>query len=644
MILVERLTINGNPVDIAGYQIDAPTDGMGQSVSIVLAKPDLTLIPIDADIKFEIGAGKYNSGTDEIDYSWAPPIIEGGRLFGRNYSVRWIPDDMGGFPGDALEFSSMSPLADKLSKVPYPPVILVDPATVSDPATLIPPAEQRIAYRGGDMLTTDGLITPVVRTEHDLKIIRVMDIAYREGCGFTRVVSNLPAFKVDRVDFTLESGYHDPIKSLIQNLEPMAFENEGELWVIDPEDGLPPGLTVINLPLDCVVEVIQNLNPEPLVNAIVLHCKANGTLYGGEIPQNAFITEPPIESGEGKSYTRTEVTRHVTNFVDTVSGEIRRTEEHEIVTKVYAYQDRIEVTVTNEGQPDQEVTRVRLPGEVVLISEETLSNRYVGNTKQGHTRSVDATYADPGNFGRITYGNVYKETGRQIYGADEKNPGESILQYSEVISTGAVLKETKPDGLIVYTPILDADSGNLVESDKSQSLLLNQPLETMTETLQPTSQNQSNVVTRIVDHLKGGVRGSIVQGRPGSTSTFAPPLTLTGGYRAGYTRELLIDAESVAEHGLRRPIQFDAGYLDKPEAKRRAYRKLARLKNPPKRYSITLPGIMFALRRGSLVVPPLRVGQDNKCIVTGYRITGSALGTPNARRQQVLDVKELIND
>lgn len=632
MKLIERLTVNGDVVPISGYSMDTPTDGMGQSVTIALAKPDITSIPFDAEITFEVGASKYITGA-WID-SYAPPIITEGKLKGRNYSVKWIPDNNGGYPGDVIEFSSISPVADKWSISPPQPIVMYNPQVIEGAKLLQDPGEA-IRLNGVPLL-------PLLLPKEDLNSKQVIDYGYG-ACGFPRIISNLIDIPVDRVDFTLEGGYHAAVNGVIGWLEPEVFEHLGILWIIDPEEGLPSGLEVKTLSPNAVVEVAQSFNPEITSNAVILSYKNPAQINAGELPHEFFIDEPPIEGGEGKGYTRIEVRRHITEFRDINSDELIRTEEHEIVTSHFAYRDTI-LVVTN---PDGSIGRTRTPGAIRLVSRETIANRYVGNTKSGHTRTIEAVYSNPDNAGRDAFGVVLVEENSLIYGIDNNHAGESLLEFSETKTIGVVLQETKDDGLIVYTPIVDANSGNLVESDGSQTLKYNQPIETVTERLRQTSANQSNVETVIIDHLGGSVRTiPPVQSRVGSRSTYNPSFSLDSkyGHRPGFIRELIEDEASVAEIGLRKPITFDVGPCPPETARRLARRKVRKLTKPPKRLTITLPGIDFSLRRGSLVICPLRTGYDGKAIVTGYKITASGIGTPQARRVQVLDARELIID
>lgn len=622
----EELRVNGTLVPIAGYSISTPSGSMGRSITIALSNPSLAAIPTDADIEFKRGA--IVGGVSSLE-----TIMSGGKIDGRTFSVRWIPDERGGFPGDVIEFSSLSPLANKWSLCPNPPVIMYNPATV-DATKILPNPFEAIKLNGHPILTK-------LEPRRDLKLYDALTYAYVTGCGFNRVVTNFPNFPIDRVDFTIEGGFHEAVKGFLSFLEPEIFEYAGNLWIIYTGLGLPSRLPVKVISLDGVVDVVQTLNPEIISNAVILSYRNLNIIHVGEIPDEQFIDDDPIESGAGHSYTRQETRRHITEYKDINSGELVRTEEHEIITKHFAYRDVITVTVDNTDPTNPITTRIRSEGGIVQISEDTLENSYIANNKAGHHRTLYGIYSNPEDYGRDAYGLLHVEDQRILYAQDDQHPIESVISLVETKTSGMVLKETKTDGLIVYTPILEAVTGSIIESDLSQSILSDVPIETITELLRPTSQNQANVQTVIVDHLNGGLRTvPPVQSRVGTRSTFNPNFALPGN-RPGYIREMFL-GPSVATLGIRKPFTFEVGAVDPAEARKLAEIKLEQLSSPPKRVTIQNQGIDFSLRRGSVVSPPLRSGHDGNFLVTGLMETASGIGTENARRTQTLECKELV--
>lgn len=644
MILTERFKVNGTELAISGYSVSTPPGGLGESVTIALSKPDPNLILPGDLITFELGAGLETS-PGNVDYSYVT-IIDTGKLDGKSYEVKWIPDDKGGFPGDVIEISVLSPLADKWGLAPLVPVIMFNTDAMSAEG-LIPEDNQLV--RQYNAAGEVSYIRPKLIGIDGLTLYNVLDRAYTNrdpiaGVGvnpsFDRVVTNIPNFPLERVDISIEAGFHNSVSGLYAIFNPVVFASDNVLYILDPESGMPPGMIARQLELDCVISVNESLTPTEIFTAVLLSYKARpggSVVYLGEEPRVKLIHEEPEESGEGRSYIRTEVIRKVTEFYDTVSGELRRVEENEITTSTYAFRD--DITVVSGGT----VTRTRGGGSVKLVSKETLQNFYTGNTKSGHSRTVEGFYYDPENNGRDKFDILLEESGSQNWTADTAHRGEYILRRSQVATQGLVLVETGEDNFKTYTPILDATNGGIIKSDNSQTVT-RLPIETAIEMLRETGKNQSNVETRITNHLTGGSSVSVVQNRPGSRSTHLPPFAnKDSGHRAGYIRELIKDVDAIALYGNRRPFMLDVGDLGQIEGRKLARRRLRLAANPPKTLSATLPGIDFLIHRGTLLIFPLREDYTNPMIVLGFTRSGRALGTPNARRDMSIDLREVLN-
>lgn len=659
MILTERLKINNQIVPIAGYSLRTPSGGIGQSLTIALVDPFLSIIPQDALISFEIGAGRKNNGGG-VDYSFIP-IISDGKLNGLNYSAGWLASPRRGQPNDVLEFTAMSPVADKLTKTPARPVTMYNPAKVrASDLTAAPDSLIRV-LSGSDYEELDIVKERVP----NLTFYQVLDRAYTNrsplpgiegGCGFSRVITNIENFPVDRVDFTLESGFHQPAADLYKDYEVDVFEFENVLYIIAAEFGLPPGFTPQNFPGECVIELSRQTETSALINAVILSYFRDSTQTGraGEIPSIKIINDEPQESGEGETYVREETKRQVTTYKDINTGEIRRTVENWVETQTFAYRPSRIVNNTPQG-----TTVTFGGGEVVLILEERTSNTYSGYVKSGYSRYVNALYLNPDQAGApYKFGRVEEEEAVLGWRADLGHPGDYEQVYSKITRSGLCLVETQeinetypPTGLNVsyqhkvYTPILDAVETGIVIGNGQQTAEW-RPIVTVIETLRDTGQNQSNVETRGTNHLTGMPIRPEIQSRPGAKTTFVPPFSVKygGGVKAGTIRELIKDDASVAAYGLRKPFVLDVGKKLSPlQGRRIARQKLKTFITPPRKFEILLAGINFFYRRGLVLRPPLRSGYDNPVIVTGLTITGRGLHTGNALRDMRLEARELIN-
>lgn len=664
MLLKAELLIDGDPVDITGYSVRTPTNGMGRSISVALSEPNPDLIGEDTVIQFKLYSG-IETAPGVISWS-SKTYLDSGKMDGRRFSVRWVADEAGGFPGDVVEFDSLSPLADKLGLAPLKPLIMYDPDKIEGD-TLIPDDLSLTQYYENGYNSAPTLLAPILEPIQGMRLYDVLNRVYAgispslhlktlkrikarysrdfaaesktlSGLGFNSVICNLPNSSVERFDANITSGFHRPAVSLLGLFEPLPFEDDNNnFYLLDPDYAIPPGMPLKTLSLDCHIEdITESIAPAPLINAVLLTYNQTGlgeTLSGGEIPDIKFIYEPPFEQGAGKNYIRREVFRKVTEFKDINTGAIRRRQENETVTTTYGYRDDIQVNVDG--------TRERVTGSVKILSVEVMQNRYSGRTKSGHTKTVEAIFTNP-ETGADDFDTVFTEEQALQWEADLANPGASIQKKSITTTSGLVLQETKEDGLTIFTPILRATNSGLVEN--GEQTLLAGDIQTVVEELRYTAPGQSNVDVTIIDHLSGGLEPIPTQARPGSVSNHIPNLTLRrlSGSRPGTITELITDEESIAAVGLRQAVTLDVKNLDPEEGRELARRKIAKSKRPPKTYAISLPGIDFAIRRGTLLAPILETSTRN-LIVTGDTITGRGIGTEQETHKQTLEAREVLN-
>lgn len=643
MLITARLTIAGVEVPVAGFRFENPPGVLGASLTVALARPELSQAPAGASIVFEIGIAP----DADTAYSYVT-VVGGGKLMGQDASLSWTPSSAGGKPGDTLQISGITPVADRWNKAPARPVIMYNPQYV-DAANLGADTEEVIID-----LDTGRAILPVLEPVENLNLWQAIARAYTKsmpmlsaahvttelqlesnsvgaGCGFDKVVTNLPNFPVDRVDFTIEGGFHAGVAGLTSIFEPIYFEDRNVLYILAPDRGLPAGFAPRQLGLSCVIRTQTTREPSEIINVIVLSYNLPNTGGGvaGLIPSIRLVDEDPIETAGGR--TRVEVTRRLVDWKDLGTGAVVFTNEESTETRTYTIRD----------------------GVPTLISQETLETNYQfnGRLKAGHTRTILATYPDPAKPNPDpdnptpldSFGEVLVESNRIDWRTDYSSPEDSLMLRSVTETSGLVLVEPntpKND----YTPILDAArTPGLIVADGSQSTDT-RAIKTTIEQLRESGLNQAQIVTTIVDELKEiSQTAPPVVSRTGSRSTSLGARGRGRGRNSRVVRERIIDPASIALYGIRRAAPLDVGYLDPIEARKEARRRLARISKGGRRsVSIELPGVDLSLRRGSIVRPPLRSGFDTDFIVIGFTITGRALGTPQARIDQLLNAVELV--
>lgn len=642
MFLKCRLVVNGQELPVVGATYTEPENVLGGSLSVSLARPLVESIPAGASVTFEVSVGR-SDGAGGVE--WSPVnLLSNGKLAGRSYVIAWQDNK----PGDTLQFSALNLFADRWGLAPMRPVIMYDPDKVDGESltgdtksytrdeqgkalspviepiagltsrqvldrvyTNVPPALTRAATDLGDRLGRD---------------LYAESTAVGTGCGFNRVITNLPTFPIERVDITLEGGYHGSASGLASLFEPVYFEDANNLFIIDPSRGIPAGFTPRTLPLSCVVEVTSEIAATETVNGIILVYRTRtpeetggegGT--SGYLPSRRLVTEN-ITTEDG--LTEVQIDRDLTDWKNLATGQVDYTTEDLVTTRTY-------------GQRG---------GSKVLLSEETIETDYTlnGKLKTGHTRRISAVYPKVSSGGSDRYEEVLVETCVIDWRADLSSPGDSVMLQSRTETEGVVLVEDSAiDGKKQRTPILDAVRGGLIKQDGTQSTE-RKPIRLVIERLEETGFNQAQVVTIIEDRLNNIVQTPPpVQSRPGSRSTSGGATNSRKVQAARIIRELIVDQASINTYGFRRAATLDIGELDPEEGRKIVKARLRRIANPRRRASITLPGIDFAIRRGSLVRPPLRSGYDTVFLVLGRTIVIKGLGTPNAGIQETLQAIEL---
>jgi hypothetical protein len=217
-----KLYINDVETDFISAEINAPRKSLGKSLQITLARAELAQLPTDAVFRFEII--KKVSGVEVVT-----EILDGATLLGKNYSVS--------FERDSLSFTTLEPLADKLSLSPKNNLIVFD-GNRSTVAT----EEIENLYTN-----TDEFITTTARDLRPLTLYKLLDIAFKEGCGFASVKTNLPNYQIVRCDFSVTQSYTDAVAAFVGVFEPEIFAVGDVIWILDTTAAIPTGFEVETL-------------------------------------------------------------------------------------------------------------------------------------------------------------------------------------------------------------------------------------------------------------------------------------------------------------------------------------------------------------------------------------------------------------
>lgn len=576
----------GAYIPVSSFDLNAPEGAVGVSLSVTLAKPDVTLVTNAAVLQFDLGVWTGSA------FEWVT-MMRGGKLAGRALTIGFAR----GGPQDSVTLTLIDVVADRWTLAPGQPSTLYDPDVMGEPAGPDP-----------DSFVVDELgarIEPIFTPVSGLTLREILRRAYVEGCGFDKVVTNIPDFPVREVTFTLEGGYHEAVKPLLALFTPVYFADGTDLWIIDPGAQLPAGLNPRELPISAYVQVTDTTPArQPLSSIIVAYSSAGAS--GGDYFTERLKTEAQESGTFGvQGYTRTETERRVREY--------RNFNAPEVVVR----EEVASIAVTTEDF------------QLNVIGRETQTDTFdVLGRKSGHRRSVEALVPDLAGDGALTLQTVTEEQYSVLYRAG-RSGDEIATTISE--TSGLVLADKGRQylGKPYELAFTDAHQSGYIDPDGDQSAEF-RAIRTVTETY--VREGAGVLVRRqVANHLNGGsIEQTTAQTRAGSTAVnrrgqgiVRRKLTLTGG----------VGGRIVPTYGtgdLPADLAIDLGW-----------RYLQNLNNPPRELSARLPVVSFDLRRGTPVRAHSRTGVLGVYVVTSSRVTGDNLGTGNQLVQMSVMGKEL---
>lgn len=595
--LTARMRVNGAVTPFESFACQAPPDTLGARLDVVMTREIIAQVPADASIDFEIGFIGAGGVTQYV------MLIKGGRLAGR--ALNLSADDEGS-PQDRLSVSIVNVLADRWQLAPraatFPPSIFYDPSKVPE-KDVKPDTKNAVRDK-----TTGAAIVPHLRPVAGLNMRRILDFAYVDGCGFKKVITNIPNFPVKVVSFDLTGTFHGTAAALISIFDPVYFADDADiLFIIDTERPLPAGFTPRALPLGAVIDPSWTLPAKNFINALILTYpvdpnEVNEDLRTIEVLEQDPLIESPVGEFGQDGYTETQASRRIRKTYDV----------HDPAN--FLSEATIEETTEIHGMVD---------GAFDLIQRDKQRDEYdTRGLKTGHLRTIEASVLTPEHGGR-TFQTVETETNVTAWMTDPQDPSESLMLWSETRTEGKVLVEPEaaPDGTDIRTPIMLAQQNRIIDVDSSSQHTEDVPIKTVRSSLRPKGgavnfggAQQWEIYTVETDHLTGTAIPRRPQLATGSNSV---------GNQAGQNRQILLrDEASEALYGMRQPASMSAGIVPESIAIPQAENYLQKLAHGRLDWSTDLPGVDAAARRGSVFVPNDRDGITGTFIVTGWNVAG----------------------
>jgi hypothetical protein len=581
---VPILLVNGAPIEITGFSLDAPDSKIGVALSFDCVDP-LPDVERGMSVDFSI-----------LENGSPVNLIVGGFVVGRNKSVG--SSDTSPRPSDTFSFTAADSLGERrFNLAPRIPLIYFDPEFVSLSADDL---DTKINDETGARIYVTWFSVP------DLDLYQVLDFAYVTGCGFSSVVTNIPNFPVNRQDFPLTSSFHKSVSSLYAPYKPMIFEDGGTLFIINARGSLPAGFDEIGEEIRTADYIkMERSKPErTAINALLLTTHPTGE-YGNFDDLPGGVTFDVLEDSQSSGDTltndfqQTVFFRHVAYLHEDSSNPSRITDT--VIFKI--------VSVTT-GQDEN--------GDTQTLITDTQNELFDYSFRRniGYSRIVEAFVKRPGELAATE--NVLTES-LGIVWASTGNFGEFIKVWEIKKSEGLIMVQGEdPD--IIKSVLTDANRFGSIPEDATVE---RGPINTKMTRFRETGPDQIELSIQETDHLAGRPVPKSPQHHTGTIR-----IQLRGTNAGGSTQTLLRDEASEALDGPREPITFDGGSLPFDQALPLAEQALADAKEPPETLRVTLLKPDFSLRRGQRRQVAVNRNDNLKLgFVTGY----SLRGTPAAR-------------
>jgi len=655
--ITAMMFVNGVSKDLYSFNYQAPSGRLGAILSVKPVGLDPDDFPAGCLVEFFLVIQQGVEGTIFA-------LMRNGKLQELEYKIE-VKQGSQGKPIDEITFSSIDVMADKFTLSPRNPVIMFDPNRVrfDQVNTKVEDAPRE---------ENGHVIMPVIEPVYGLTMKQILQRAYTNiggfpsvlsgpitgsvwlsqiwtsgtnqlGCGFNKVVTNVPNYPVRRADFTIEAGWHDGAKPVVDMFAPVYFTTstfdggENTLYIIDTDRPLPAGMSPKQVTLDMHKMMSQKVEYKPDANAVLLTYQYNGN-DPSEDPQRlvreVFITDPDDEVGTlgERGYSKT-----------TSQSLVRQYYMSDAPDTVL---DTLPLQVHKETM--QTVAWVDDTGAVISLTtaithSEDTDFLYDGDLKVGYNKVTRGMVADPAVGFRRELIILEVEECTITWTDDPRNVGVKLQDRVITDINGAVFLDSNTETVIddagaeqtfnrLYPATLAQESGVVQDS---WVLHLGVPLKTIRQTLRQGKGQQYDVEVLEIDHLSGTTSRSSTEPTTGTVSN--------DQYQTKSRVVRFIDQASVDSIGMRIPVPVNAYELPRAMAYDLARRTLKRFKNPLQTLPLDLPAPVLWIGRGSVIQGQQRDSSfTTNFIVTGYSISGQTLGKTGHRINMSLETTELL--
>jgi hypothetical protein len=219
---VGKFTVDGEELLFTRAKVTKASNGVEKSLELTLAKPsDRSKIAIDKSYKFEL-----NTIDADGNDSWETLIDS--ELTNRNFTVAWADNA----PQDTLAMSSRMNVGRALRSIPIAGLTIYDNSVLTLDETEFKKLKD----------TSGRVFNRVVIPFGGLTLHDLFDEVLIERCELNSWQSNIPNYRVKRLDVDKTQNYLQSLGGVMGSFEPLLYiDDDNNVKIIDTTDVLPEG-------------------------------------------------------------------------------------------------------------------------------------------------------------------------------------------------------------------------------------------------------------------------------------------------------------------------------------------------------------------------------------------------------------------
>lgn len=552
---IGRLKINDTVTKFIRATYSKPKGAAGSEFNVELSRTQLTLIPSDAVIKFEVGTWSFVSN----QYVWKT-LLDSGKVTGKSLRRAWS--------ADSLAFSSIEGFGNKLSLCPRASLIVYDGNKTQVSVDEVEPIP---VVGGGSVLTTK-------RNIPGLNLHQLLEIAFVEGCGFTGPVeTDIPNYEVSRCDFPSGTSYMRAVAGQLGNFKAKFIPLPGNrLRILNRVRTTPLSITPAATLTPNEYPSFQISENIELIDGFDIQYLSN---QNGDYSTTRLAQPPDIPSGNfgDPNYTRTEINQMWRDWFDGQDNKIKS----ELISETRTtYNNNENIVGRNKQDRTFDIQGKETFSKATIEAYMPRLNGISGSTLQT-IKDIEKNYlytTDPYNPSKIIPDKILtRESGIITIDSDNKYLDENFRQsFLKAHKAGNLRKEMTTD----YGPI-----------------------ESTVETFTPLGNGQVKVDITGTDHVRDAPLEPVSETRSGdvSISGRVSKIQTKRIYRAGVDPNATKGGEIPTLAGNEIPLFFLLPLAEK---------LLEQSINPPLAGQVEMTGFDENLERGTYFAVSGRSGEN----------------------------------